>query len=200
MGFSYEIWVPVCKLRKYLFCNIWQPDVSLVQLESRYPVIVESRCVCIVYCILYIFTFSVHRSSGCLSPSSGRCSASSPAEQKGNVSHDLCNIQWKVVNPTIHDICIHRSEYTACIGTYIFTILLASTMTRATRLKLHDSSCFSNRSGGPEGGECSKYYIIPHGADKWFPWDRGCCWFSARDEVEGGKANNNRGPKEIISA
>ena len=30
-------------------------------------------------------------------------------------------------------------------------------------------------------------YIIPHGADKWFPWDRGCCWFSARDEVEGGK-------------
>ena len=32
-----------------------------------------------------------------------------------------------------------------------------------------------------------------HGADKLFPWDRGCCWFSARDEVEGGKANNNRG-------
>ena len=43
-------------------------------------------------------------------------------------------------------------------------------------------------------------YIIPHGADKWFPWDRGCCWFSARDGVEGGKSNNNQGPKEIISA
>ena len=43
-------------------------------------------------------------------------------------------------------------------------------------------------------------YIIPHGADKWFPWDRGCCWVSARDEVEGGNSNNNRGPMEIISA